>query len=82
MADPERPRREQTLAGWAYRQVLEIVVSPPPDVTRGTSGTLESLSLLPSLACQAGLQDKTLSFVIKNDLDKVVPPVKAIGTAA
>jgi hypothetical protein len=79
-------RRKQAPVGWTYRQILETVALPPP----------EGLHLWPTkvtqLAVDLGMPNwytgrDIVAFVlhvasVKNELQKVVPLVKALAAAA
>ena len=86
MADPVLSRKQQAPAGWTYRQILEIVAFPPPDAPHLWHERITQLAAC--LGMPSGTTGKEIiTFVIevaamKNDLDRVVPLIKAIATAA
>ena len=85
-ADPVLPRQKQAQVGWSYRQILEIVAFPPPDAPHLWHERIAQLAA--DLGMPSGTTGKdVIMFVIKvaamkNELDRVAPLVKAIGTAA
>ena len=86
MADPVLPRQKQAQAGWTYRQILEIVAFPPPDAPHLWHERIAQLAAVLGMPSGA-TGSEIIIFVIqvaamKNDLDRVAPLVKAIGTAA
>jgi hypothetical protein len=86
MADPVLPRQKQAQVGWSYRQILEIVTFLPPDAPHLWHERIAQLAA--NLGAPRGATGKLIiMFVIKvaameNELDRVSPLVKAIGTAA
>jgi len=86
MADPVLPRQKQAPAGWTYRQVLEIVAFPPPDAPHLWHERIAQLAVDLGMPSRATGKD-LITFVVqvaamKNELDRVVPLVNAIATAA